>query len=227
MKIATLFGSSTTEMAAVMALSAERIEVARFKSIGALISGLRATPFHAAVLEDSLDELPNWLAMLQLHCTTPLPKIVVGSGGAAGVSRALYNGADDYAVLDDRADDLVARVRAHVQLQHRADEETQLRVEGFALDAETQVLRHDGEEVRLTSREFSLAWALFANRGKVVSVNALSAHVWGRASDICKRSIEQHVYKLRRKLGAAPVEGARRVRIHAVYGVGYRLELQG
>jgi DNA-binding winged helix-turn-helix (wHTH) protein len=47
--------------------------------------------------------------------------------------------------------------------------------------------------------------------------------VWGRSSDVCKRTLEQHIYKLRRKL-ATGRRGAG-FRIQAVYSVGYRLDL--
>jgi DNA-binding response OmpR family regulator len=67
---------------------------------------------------------------------------------------------------------------------------------------------------------------LFENLGRVVSMRTLSTEIWGRPSDIGKRTIEQHVYKLRRKLGQTTGPGRDNVpKIQTVYGVGYRLHL--
>lgn len=223
MKVAALFGNWALETSAVTVLEQAGIDIQKFKCIGTLISGLRGDGFDIAMIEDDRDTLANWLAMLQLHCDVPLRKIVVGTDAVTGLSRALLAGADDYVVLREKGDDLLARMHAHALLQSRSKTERQLRVEGFSLDAETSVLRHEGREVRLTPREFSLAWALLSNCGKVVRVGTLSAQVWGRTADISKRSIEQQVYKLRRKLAAKAVS---RLHIHAVHGVGYRLEIE-
>ncbi|WKB51752.1 response regulator transcription factor [Eleftheria terrae] len=223
MKIATLFASHNAETIALAALLEGGMRAEDFRSIGALICALRQEAFDAVVLEDTHDDLPNWLAMLQLHSTSHLPKIVVGTGSCSGLARALHHGAHDYALLDDGAADFVARVRAHVQLRRRAASETQLKVDEYLLDACSLVLRKGGREISLTAREFALAWTLFVNQGRVVTVDTLSARVWGRSSEVCKRTIEQHIYKLRRKLRPDRASGPR---IQAVYGVGYRLELE-
>ncbi|MCW7540272.1 response regulator transcription factor [Aquabacterium sp. A7-Y] len=223
MKIATLFVGASVETIVLTALQEGGMRPAGFRGIAALIGALRQEPFDAVVLEDSEEELPNWLAMLQLHSTSQLPRIVVGTGLGAGLSRALHHGAHDYALLSDGAADVVARVRAHVQLRRRTLSETQLKVRDYSLDACSLVLKKGGREISLTAREFALAWTLFVNQGRVVTVDTLSARVWGRSSEVCKRTIEQHIYKLRRKLIADPRSGPR---IQAVYGVGYRLELE-
>jgi len=224
MKVAALFGNWALETSAMTMLEESGVDILKFKSIGTLISGLRGENFDVAMIEDDSDQLANWLAMLQLHCDVPLRTIVVGTDAVDGLSRALLSGADDYVVLRENGDDLLARLRAHALLQQRRGAtEQQLSVEGFSLDAETSVLRHEGNEVPLTPREFSLAWALFSNHGKVIRLGTLSAQVWGRAADISKRSIEQQVYKLRRKLATKAVK---RLHIHAVHGVGYRLEIE-
>jgi DNA-binding winged helix-turn-helix (wHTH) protein len=77
-------------------------------------------------------------------------------------------------------------------------------------------------ELTLTPREFALAKILFAGVGRVVPLSSLSARVWGVSVELSKRTLEQHVYKLRRKLKECFRED---VRIQAAYGIGYRLDL--
>ncbi|WP_186830742.1 winged helix-turn-helix domain-containing protein [Mitsuaria sp. TWR114] len=84
-------------------------------------------------------------------------------------------------------------------------------------------MRRDDQEISLTAREFALAWVLFSNAGRVVSASSLTARVWGGGTDICKRTLEQHVYRLRRKLSGGATGAV--VRIQAIYSIGYRLDL--
>lgn len=226
MKIATLFHSKAVENSAHLALAAHGVEIARQRDINGLITALREDRLEAALLEDSERQLGHWLSMLQLHGAASHPIImIIGAGGAQGISRALQYGADDYAVITEGAEALVARLMAQVQLKRQHDANTALQVEGYHLDSETSVVRKDDKEVNLTAREFALAWTLFESKGKVVSLDALSTQIWGRSRDISKRTIEQHVYRLRRKIGHGLTGEKSRFRIMAVYGVGYRLEL--
>jgi len=48
--------------------------------------------------------------------------------------------------------------------------------------------------------------------------------VWGQGADLDLRSVDAHVYRLRRKIEP---EGPRPTYIHAVPGIGYRFERRG
>jgi DNA-binding winged helix-turn-helix (wHTH) protein len=52
-------------------------------------------------------------------------------------------------------------------------------------------------------------------------VRAIAEAVWGTSADIAKRTIEQHVYRLRVKLRLRSADGWR---LTTVYGKGYRLD---
>lgn len=222
MKIALLFGRRLSHLLVTEALQQAGMQAAAFTDVQALLGALRREDFDAVVLEDDEEQTSLWLCMLQMQGAAGLPRIVAGGLGGAGVASALQHGASDYANMQSGAAELVSRLRAHVLLRRNAGGQRRLCTAGFVLDAKTQVLAGEGVEVCLTGREFALAWTLFANAGCVVSLPALSAQVWGRSVDVCKRTIEQHVYKLRRKLAS---EGIRGVRIQAAYAVGYRLDL--
>jgi DNA-binding response OmpR family regulator len=74
--------------------------------------------------------------------------------------------------------------------------------------------------VALTSRETALARCLFQTPGGLVSRRRL-AHIWEADEDIASRSIEQHVYQLRRKLKRCVGDA---VVLRSVYARGYQLE---
>ena len=93
---------------------------------------------------------------------------------------------------------------------------------GFLLDRESRRLLDNGVPVALTSREFTMAWLLFSSPGMYFSRDAISVSIWGVDSDVASRTIEQHVYKLRKKLHLCEERG---VIIRTAYTHGYRLEL--
>lgn len=77
--------------------------------------------------------------------------------------------------------------------------------------------------IALTAREFSIAWLLFSNPGVCFRRCQLAKAVWGSHTEFTDRTMEQHIYKLRKKLRLCNHSGA--VRIRTVYSHGYKLEL--
>jgi DNA-binding response OmpR family regulator len=76
--------------------------------------------------------------------------------------------------------------------------------------------------VRLTPREFAVAWLLFSHDGQYVSRRQIAGAVWSSSEDIIGRSLEQHIYKLRKKL---ELQGAHGCRLQTMYAHGYRIEV--
>jgi DNA-binding response OmpR family regulator len=60
---------------------------------------------------------------------------------------------------------------------------------------------------------------LFSRADQLVTNATIISRVWGRSADLNKRTLEQHVYKLRAKLARLRCC----LRVHAVYGRGYQL----
>jgi len=57
-----------------------------------------------------------------------------------------------------------------------------------------------------------------------ISRETIGMSLWSSDSEVAGRTIEQHVYKLRKKLQLGTERG---VSIRTAYGQGYRLELLG
>ncbi|SEK25222.1 DNA-binding response regulator, OmpR family, contains REC and winged-helix (wHTH) domain [Roseateles sp. YR242] len=232
MKVATLCPSRSFEHFSATALRGAGYEPLPHVHLSPLIAALREPGADAVLLEDHDTQVEGWLSALRLHAGRALPIVVLGLGDSVGISRALQRGADDYAVLADGASPLIHRLRARIQSRADGVRATSLRAGPYSLHASTQSLSTGAREVSLTAREFALAWTLFENLGRVVSTHTLSTEIWGRTGDVGKRTLEQHVYKLRLKLDpdgrrarGLQHETMPAPRIQTVYGVGYRLEL--
>ena len=77
----------------------------------------------------------------------------------------------------------------------------------------------DGKSLGLTRKEYDLLAMLVQNSGEVVTREALLLRVWGYNSQIRTRTLDVHIRRLRKKLGA--LSGAY---IETIFSVGYRFQ---
>ena len=127
-------------------------------------------------------------------------------------------GADDYITKPFSPRELAARVRA-VMRRGKGDEPGPppvYRGKHLFADFDAVSIAVDGEQIRLTRREFELLRHLVENRNRVLSRDRLLERVWGYDRLIETRSVDVHVGRLRGKLGAAGKQ------IETVVGLGYR-----
>lgn len=221
MMVITLYNSQSRQEAIGQQLRRHNIRVEAAASISSLRCLMRHHAADAVLLEDSGTALVDLLATIRLRVAPDLPVFAVGTPNGIGIAEALTHGACDYLDSEMSADQIVARLRAHANGMVGSLAPV-MRVGQFTLSEATNSIRLDDVELNLTPREFALAKILFAGVGRVVPLSSLSARVWGVSVELSKRTLEQHVYKLRRKLRACFREG---VRIQAAYGIGYRLDL--
>jgi two-component system OmpR family response regulator len=138
------------------------------------------------------------------------------------IVQALDAGADDYIVKPLRSNELVARVGVLLRRAQRSIKvESAIAVGPYLFDVTQRNVFLDREAIVLTEKEFNVAAYFFANVGRVVSKRLLAKLAWGRELDSTSRTIDTHIYRLRRKLALRPENG---VRLTTVYTHGYRLD---
>jgi DNA-binding response OmpR family regulator len=74
----------------------------------------------------------------------------------------------------------------------------------------------DGQDLDLTPKEFELLALLAAHPGRAFSRDFLLQSLWGYDYDGVDRTVDTHIVRLRKKLGAVGDQ------IVTVWGVGYR-----
>jgi DNA-binding response OmpR family regulator len=91
----------------------------------------------------------------------------------------------------------------------------------IVVDPMARTVRRAERSVALSPKLFDLLLALLRRRGAVVSRADLLAEVWHRHDPRATRTVDTHVFELRRKLEAVPSEPRH---ILTVSKIGYRLQ---
>ena len=130
---------------------------------------------------------------------------------------ALDGGADDYLTKPFSLMELTSRCRALLRRGGMTKKVSDtLSSQGITRSPSRREVAVDGNEIKLTLREFDLLEYLMRKPGIVFSREALLQSVWGWDFDGGSRTVDVHVQTLRQKLGdhASCIETVR--------GVGYR-----
>ena len=177
-------------------------------------------PPDAAIIDLVLPDGDGIEVCRQLREWTGMPILVLSAvGDEEQKVAALEAGADDYVTKPFGPRELVARLRAVLRRAAHPVDEPVLRADGLELDVAAHTVRRDGEDVRLTPKEFELLHALLRHRGRLLTHRALLTEVWGPGYADDVGVLRTHMSNLRRKI--EPPGGRRLVKTDP--GVGYRL----
>jgi DNA-binding response OmpR family regulator len=156
--------------------------------------------------------------MIRRQPATAHVPIIIVSARADEVDRVLglEMGADDYVVKPFSLKELAARCRVALRRASEGEASQGYRDENWEIEFDAYIVRYQGQEVRLTHKEFELFRYLVERAGRVLTRERLLERVWGYESDVETRSIDAHIRRLRLKLGTA------RRHVETVVGLGYR-----
>ena len=111
--------------------------------------------------------------------------------------------------------ELMARVRAQLR-RYEQPVSNKISLGTISINTDTREVFVNGEEVKLTFKEYELLVFLVENGNKVVSRDELLNKIWGYEYTGETRTIDIHIKTLRQKLGTAGDY------IKTIRGMGYR-----
>jgi DNA-binding response OmpR family regulator len=150
-----------------------------------------------------------------------MPIIMAGASGKDEVLRCLDAGANDAITKPLRMQDLLAKLRAHIQRSIGGEDAASV-IGPYEFRPAAKLLQEPkrGRKIRLTEKETAILTFLLGAGGQPVSREILLSEVWGYNSRVTTHTLETHIYRLRQKIEPNPAEA----RILLTDAGGYRLE---
>lgn len=145
--------------------------------------------------------------------------IISAKGSLDDKIKALNIGADDYLTKPFHLAELKARVEA-VYRRKTFSSNNIIIFNEISIDLQGRSVEVNGNNLTLTRKEYDILLYFIANKGKVISKNAIAEHLWGDEMDIHDNYdfIYTHIKNLRKKLMDVNCNDY----IKSLYGIGYK-----
>ncbi|OUE36402.1 hypothetical protein BZY94_40885 [Burkholderia territorii] len=206
------------------AFSSDGVVVDEFSRELDVLRAMRVNRYDLVLIDARTEPVQTSALLSWRSCNADLctPAIVLTNQvGWTGLLGWIDAGATD---VVNRYDVEQIRFRAHLALQRRGTGTiaNEIRIGRYLLKRDVGLVRLDDVDIPLTGREFAMAWLFFSNPGKFLSRAQIAAGIWGATAQIAARTLEQHVYKLRKKLC---LSGASELILKTIYAHGYKLDV--
>ena len=140
----------------------------------------------------------------------------------------LVLGADDYVEKPYNSAELMARVKAQLRRYNLwggvkpREEEDKIINGGLILDKKQRIILVDGEEVKLTAKEYKILELLMSHLGQVFSAEQIYENVWEEvAAFAVENTVMVHIRHIREKI-EIDTKNPRYIKV--VWGIGYKME---
>jgi DNA-binding response OmpR family regulator len=181
----------------------------------------------ALVLDIMLPGMPGLEVLKRLRRTSDMPVLMLTARGEPSDRvLGLELGADDYLPKPFDPMELAARLRAILRRAGPQEDDgspSTLEVAGVRLNPADRTASYAGEDLMLTSTEFTLLQVLMSAAGQVVDKGVLSSQALGRELSPYDRSIDVHVSHIRKKLDRFDAGSL----LVSIRGVGYQFLVPG
>ncbi len=158
------------------------------------------------VLDLGLPDIDGVDLCREIRSAHAMPIVVLSARGAEGDKvRALDAGADDYVTKPFSAEELLARIRVCLRRTDPAGPASEPMVRGgLVIDRERFRVLRDGEELRLTPKEFELLTCLSRHQGRVLTHRAILKAIWGPNAVDQPEQLRVLIGALRKKIEVNP-----------------------
>lgn len=153
------------------------------------------------------------------RCNTPILMLTARSDVQDRIA-GLNAGADYYLTKPFDSGELLASINA--LLRRQGGQVNEMVFGNTSLDLATGILLCDGRTLRLSAKEFDVMRLLLQSGPRNLSKAAILSRIWGLESNAVENHVEVYVAILRKKLSSIGSS----IRIVAVRGMGYHLEVQ-
>ena len=151
----------------------------------------------------------NGYELLDYAKTMELPVIfITAKGQLKDRTKGLDMGADDYIVKPFEIEELISRVNAVIRRCHK-----KIELGDIQINLESRIIKKQGNEIKLTPKEFDLFIYLYENQDKALKREDILEKVWSD-EELDSQTLTLHIQRIRKKLDLND-------RLKTIHGVGY------
>ena len=114
-------------------------------------------------------------------------------------------GGDDYISKPFSLHEVLARIKAILRrtenVQKPEEDKSELKVGDMTIDFRKKIVVVNGENIRLSPKEFGILSMLAKQPGRIFSREEILSEVWHGETFVLDRTIDVHIARIRRKLG--------------------------
>ena len=157
------------------------------------------------LLDVMMGEMSGFSMARQLKAnpkTAQIPIIFCTAKDTENDTIAGFNlGADDYVTKPFSVREVLARVRSVLRRTYGTPENIEsASYEGLFMDLTSKRCTLDGEELKLTKKEFEILFLLLSHKGTIFSREEILSRVWSDEVIVLDRTIDVNITRLRRKI---------------------------
>ena len=168
------------------------------------------------LLDLMLPGMDGYQVCTEVRKTSRVPIIMLTAKGETfDKVLGLELGADDYIVKPFEPLELLARIEIVLRRFNR--EQKNLSFRDITVNMEERSVRRGSEIIDLTPKEYDLLVLFLKHQNVALSRDKILMDVWECSANIETRTVDNHVQRLRKKLGLEDC-------LKTVFKVGYRLE---
>jgi two-component system KDP operon response regulator KdpE len=204
------------------AMAAAGFEVESSGSGEDALSRLASEPSDAVILDLGLPDMDGKDVIQRVREWSDVPIVVLSARDLENEKiAALDFGADDFVNKPVGVGELLARIRAAMRgRERRFSAQPRFQFGDLEINFPARRVMVQGEEIRLTPREYQLLRILAGHAGQVVTHRQIITAVWGTESNADAQFVRVLMAQLRQKLEADPASPAL---LLTEPGIGYRL----
>ena len=176
---------------------------------------VRNEEFDLILLDIMLPGLDGFQVMEKIRETGTPVIFLTAMGDVSDRVKGLKSGAEDYIVKPFEPLELLARIEIVLRRFNR--EQKNLSFRDITVNMEERSVRRGNEIVDLTPKEYDLLVLFLKHQNVALSRDKILMDVWECSANIETRTVDNHVQRLRKKLGLEDC-------LKTVFKVGYRLE---
>ena len=176
---------------------------------------VRNEEFDLILLDIMLPGLDGFQVMEKFRETGTPVIFLTAMGDVSDRVKGLKSGAEDYIVKPFEPLELLARIEIVLRRFNR--EQKNLSFRDITVNMEERSVRRGSEIIDLTPKEYDLLVLFLKHQNVALSRDKILMDVWECSANIETRTVDNHVQRLRKKLGLEDC-------LKTVFKVGYRLE---